>query len=232
MVEKVLAVIPARHGSKGVKGKNYRDFNNKPLITWTMEIVKSLKYIDYSVISSNCKYIQKIASEKKFNFIKRPQALSSDTSRTEESILHTVNQLKKRNLTFDYIFIFEPTSPLRKVSTINRAFNFLKKEKINSLMTVTKIDKFIGKIKSNKFLSLLPETKRRRQERESFFSEVGVIYIIRYDYFLKTKKIVNKNTFPFEVDEIESFDINNNEDFLLAEIFHSEFILKKNKKIK
>tara|TARA_B100000886_G_C20392428_1_gene478866 strand:- start:156 stop:839 length:684 start_codon:yes stop_codon:yes gene_type:complete len=227
MGTKSIAIIPARHDSKGVKGKNFKIFNGKPLISWTIDFVRSLKFIDYAVISSDSEKIRKISRDNNFNFILRPENLSLDTSSTEECIIHVIKELSKKNKYFDYIFIFEPTTPLRKKKTVIAAFNFLQKNNLNSLMTVAKTDKLLANIKKNKFSPIQKNTSRRRQERVPLFYEVGVVYILKNNFFLKKNKIVSINTFPYLVNNIESLDINTKEDFLQIKILHKEIFLRK-----
>lgn len=227
MVSKSIAIIPARQNSKGVEGKNFKIFNGKPLVLWTIEFVKSLTFIDYAVISSDSERIRKISQDNNFNFMFRPANLSLDTSSTEECIIHVISELSKKKKYFDYIFIFEPTTPLRKKKTIIDAFNILQNQNLESLMTVAKTDKLLASIKKNKFTPIQKKIFRRRQEREPLFYEVGVVYILKNDFFLKEKKIVSKNTFPYLVSNTESLDINSEEDFLMVKILHKNIFLKK-----
>ncbi len=227
MVSKSIAIIPARHNSKGVKGKNFKLFNGKPLIKWTIDFVRSLDFVDHAMISSNSKNIRKIAQDSDFNFILRPENLSLDTSTTEECIIHAINELSKKQIFFDNILIFEPTSPLREKKTVTNAFKFFKKKNLNSLMTVAKTDKLFANINKNKVIPIQKDTLRRRQERELLFYEVGVVYILKNDFFFKKKKIVSNQSFPYLVNNLESLDINTDEDFKIIKILHKEIYLKR-----
>ena len=218
---KNLALIPARAGSKSVPGKNYKMFNNKPLIVWTMHFINSLNFIDYSIISSDCNTIKNIALKENFNFLKRPKIISQDKSLTEECVSHAIKKLAQKKIFFENILLFEPTVPLRKKETVEEIYNFFLKSKLDSLFTVTFCDKLIGKIKNHKFRSLSSD-KRRRQEREQIFYETGVVYIFKTKSFIKTKKIVDKNSFPFMVDKLESMDINDLLDFEIIKYVHSK----------
>ena len=218
---KTLALIPARGGSKGVPGKNYKMFNNKPLIVWTMDFIKSLNFIDYSVVSSDSNIIQDIASKENFNFLKRPKTISHDSSLTEDCIFHVINKFAQKKIFFENILLFEPTTPLRRKETVEKIYNFFLNSKFNSIFTVSLCDKLIGKIKIQKFKSLSSQ-KRRRQEREKIFYETGVVYMFKTQNFVKTKKIVDKHSFPFVVDKLESMDINDILDFEIIKFIHSK----------
>ncbi len=227
MAFKSIAIIPARHDSKGVKGKNFKIFNGKPLISWTIDFVKSLNFIDYAVVSSDSEKVRKISEANNFNFILRPDNLSLDSSSTEECIIHVIKQLSKQKKYFDYIFIFEPTTPLREKKTVRNAFNLFQNKNLKSLMTVAKTDKLLASIKKNNFSPIQKKSSRRRQERNPLFYEVGVVYILKNNFFLKKKKIVSKDTFPYLVNNLESLDINTEEDFLMIKILHKEKLLRK-----
>lgn len=215
-----LAIIPARKGSKSIVGKNYKIFNKKPLIQWTIELVKSLKFIDYSVISSNSSEIEKIAKSQDFNYLKRPNSISTDSSQTEDCIFHVIKELRKKKKYFDIIFLFEPTSPLRKKKTVSKIYKFFIKSNLDSIYTVSAFDKFVGKIKNNCFLPISQE--RRRQDRKKLYCESGVVYIFKTQKFLKNKKIITKSSYPYKVDILESQDINTQLDFTITEFLHSK----------
>lgn len=215
-----LAIIPARYGSKSIKHKNFKLFCDKPLIVWTMDFVKDLTFVDYSVISSDSKEIENIASIHAFNFIKRPKRFAKDKSTTEEAIFHVIEELFKKKLSFDNILIFEPTSPLRSKLTVNKLFKLYCMNNIDSLFTVSRTNKLFGTLHNNRFLPFEKKVKRRRQDRNELFYEVGVVYIIKSEYFKKKKKLVTNNSFAYEVDEYESFDINSEKDFLVTEFLY------------
>ena len=128
MNNKILAFIPARANSKGVKNKNIRKLNGKPLISWTIDFAKKLNFVDYIVISSDSLRIKKIAKEKKVDFILRPDHLSTDESKVESSLIYTLENFKKRDLV-EYILLLEPTSPFREKKTVKKCLEILKEKK-------------------------------------------------------------------------------------------------------
>ena len=111
MNNKVLAFIPARANSKGVKNKNIKKLNGKPLVSMTIDFAKNLKFIDYIVVCSDSLKIKKIAEDKKINFILRPDKLSTDESKVESSLIYTLQNFKEANL-IEYILLLEPTTSL------------------------------------------------------------------------------------------------------------------------
>ena len=146
MNEKILAVIPARANSKGIKNKNIKRLVNKPLISHTIDFVKRLKFVSKIIVSSDSLKIKKISEKKKVDFFLRPKSLATDKSKIDKTLLDI---LKKNSLNnnFKYLLLFEPTSPFRKIQTIKECVKILKKPKVTSVFTVCKTDKLLGKIK-------------------------------------------------------------------------------------
>ena len=120
---KFLAIIPARGGSKSIPLKNIKLINKKPLINFTIESAIKSKIFDYIVISTDHKKIKKISSKyKKIIIFDRAKKISSDNAPTELVVEDVLNKIKhKKKYIPDWIFILEPTSPLRSIETINRA---------------------------------------------------------------------------------------------------------------
>ena len=217
MNNKVLAFIPARANSKGVKNKNIKKLNGKPLVSMTIDFAKNLKFIDYIVVCSDSLKIKKIAEDKKINFILRPDKLSTDESKVESSLIYTLQNFKEANL-IEYILLLEPTSPFRKKNTVKKCLEILKKKKNYSVFTVCRTDKFFGQKKKDMFVPLFKDQKRRSQDRVEIFYECGVVYCLRKKEFSKKKKILDKTSFAYEINEIESLDINTINDFKIAEL--------------
>tara|TARA_B100001059_G_scaffold236750_2_gene289749 strand:- start:16066 stop:16752 length:687 start_codon:yes stop_codon:yes gene_type:complete len=217
---KILAIIPARSGSKGVKNKNAKIFNSKPLIEWSIKEAKKTSLIDNIVISTDSHAIIKIANKLKVNYVKRPKKLSSDNSKVQDAVIHVLNKLKKnQNIFYDYMLLLEPTSPLRSVKTINKCVKFIVENNINSIIPISEINVNFGYKKKNNFVAL-NKPARQRQLREKVFFESSTIYAVKMNFFNKYKQFVNKNSIPFIISKDEAFDINDNIDFKISELFH------------
>src|SRR4030042_3633861 len=113
--KRILAIIPARGGSKRLPGKNIKILCGKPLIGWTIEQAKSSKYIDDIFVSTDYRSIADIAEQFgiKVPFL-RPEELSKDSSSSMDVVEHVLKSYKRSNQLFDFIILLEPTSPLRK----------------------------------------------------------------------------------------------------------------------
>ena len=142
-MKKILSIILAREGSKGIKDKNIKKLGKLPLIAWTIkEALKSKKNLTV-YLSTDSKKIANIG--KKYGaevpFI-RPKKFAKDTSSSVDAIEHAINFLKKKGLTFDYVLLLEPTSPLRTHKDIDKSINKIMSNNYDSLVSVSKLESF------------------------------------------------------------------------------------------
>ena len=228
--KKIIAVIPARSGSKGLKNKNIKLFNNKPLIQWTIDSAKNSKYIDKLIVSTDSNYYGKLALEMgaEFPFL-RPKNLSNDKSPSYEFMFHALKFFQKKNDFYDYFVLLEPTSPIRKKKDIDSCIKLLiDSPKAKSLVTVgivTKEHPYLMLKKKNgtleKFISYKNVT--RRQDLNEALFPYGVAYVSEVKEFLKTKKIYGNKTIPFYLNRNQHYEIDCLEDFIVAEAIHKKF---------
>lgn len=111
----IIAIIPARGGSKRLPGKNLKDLCGKPMIEWTIDESKKSKYIDKIVVSTEDKAIVQAVANKGVEIVDRPEALAGDRSSVYDAIFHALEQFEK----FDYVVLLQVTSPLRLVTDID-----------------------------------------------------------------------------------------------------------------
>ena len=130
----VVAIIPARGGSKGLAGKNVKLLNNKPLISWSIQQCLNSQYVDDVIVTTDSSEIASIALEAgaKVPFI-RPGHLATDTALTIDVIEHCHDYLKQSGQIYDYIALIEPTSPLRKNDDIDNMIKNLTKMQTNMI---------------------------------------------------------------------------------------------------
>ena len=122
----ILAIIPARGGSKGLPRKNVLPLVGKPLIAWTIDAAKKSKYIDKCILSTDNKEIASIAQSYNCEVpFMRPEELSCDETPSFSVVAHAVEFLKKNKLQYDYLILLEPTSPLRDANDIDCAMENL-----------------------------------------------------------------------------------------------------------
>lgn len=212
----ILAIIPARGGSVGLKNKNMYPLNGKPLLSYTIEAAKKVKIIDRIVVSSDSKNILNFSKNNLVEAIKRPKNISGSKSTTHEAIIHCLNFLKKKENYIPYIIIIlQPTSPLRNSKHINKAIKtFLKNKNATSLVSCVKVPHnfhpmSLMKENNEGYLINFLKAKKfffRRQDKDLLFARNGAaIYIIKYAHvkkFLFGGKIIK-----FLMDENASIDI-------------------------
>jgi len=232
---KILGIIPARAGSKRLKNKNILKIKNKPLIAWSILTAKKSKIFDKLIVSTDSKKIAKIS--KKYGaevpFL-RPSKISGDNSKSSELILHAINFYKNKKIIFDYIILIEPTSPLREVKDFIDCLNFIKKNKIKSLVTISKVKsqhpRFLFKLSSRKkikpYLNSWKNTHVRTQDVEDLYFLEGSLYCSEVKTFIKNKTFYHKNTSAIIVPDWKAFEIDNYLDYKITEC------VMKNKKIK
>ena len=209
MKKKVLALIPARSGSKRLKNKNILEINNKPLIYYTISKSLKSKYINYTLVSTDSSKISKVSTKfgAKVPFL-RPKRLSKDKSKMIDVIKHSVNFLEKKKLYFDYVILLQPSSPLRKSSHIDEAIKFFDKisDKANSLFSVShsKTKNWVGSLtKQNKLKGFNISGKKDFEN----YTLNGSIYIFKTSYIKKVKKLDLNKTYGFIIDKKYSLDI-------------------------
>jgi len=187
----ILAITPARGGSKGIPRKNIKLIAGKPLITWTIEEARKSKLIDRYVVSTDDDEIAQIAKKSKAEVLIRPPELATDQVDTLDVLMHTV-----KNIPCDILVLLQATSPIRKEGLIDECINEFIKGKYDSLATG-----FICKFTEYGTNSL------RRQDIKGFFYDDGNIYVIKADVIKEGdrygKKICRKIISRFENIEID-----------------------------
>lgn len=210
-VKNIIAIVPARKGSVRVKNKNLKNFNNKPLIYWTLKNIINSKFINKSIISSDsnkilnyCKSILDRNTETILS--ERPKKLSLSKSKIEDVIRYEIikNKLKKN----DYIILLQPTSPLRSTKLMDLLIQRTYKNNLSNLVTVHSLQK--TKVLKKKILSL----KFISNSKDLFVD--GDIYIFKISLFLKKNQIISDDCFFYksksdysDIDYLSEFNIKN-----------------------
>lgn len=222
MTSRVLAVIPARGGSKGIPKKNIRVVGGAPLIAHSIRCAKRVHEIDALVVSTDCEEIAAVAADEGVQVVKRPAALASDEASTESALLHTMDELAKQGRIFDYVIVLEPTSPLRSVSTIKNAIHSIIKSDYESLLAVRESTENIGHLVDGQFIPLVPDAPRRRQLRDKYYIESSTIYAVSATYLRREKTLVSGRWGGIVVPIEEAVDVNIESDLAMVEVLLSE----------
>ena len=138
MQEKIiLAIIPARGGSKGMPGKNIREFAGKPLIAHSIATALNCSLISRTIVSTDDDEIAAIAKTHGAQIIKRPNELAADTSLVIDAIKHAVLKVEEEGRDVDFVFLLEPTSPFRRAEDLEKCVRVLLDDKADSVATFT-----------------------------------------------------------------------------------------------
>lgn len=225
----VLAIVPARGGSKGIPRKNIKNLCGKPLIAWTIEQALKSKYIDRLIVSTEDEEIAKISrdygAEVPFS---RPIELAQDDTPGIEPILHCINWLKdNENYYPDYVCILQCTSPLRKVNHIDEALEKLIEKKADSIIGVRKSEispYWMKNIVNGKLVDFIKDSHKyvRRQDLPAVYRLNGAIYIGKTDILVNNRNWYTDNTLPYIMSQEDSIDIDTIMDFKFAEIIMKE----------
>tara|TARA_B100001758_G_scaffold235974_1_gene236598 strand:+ start:134 stop:829 length:696 start_codon:yes stop_codon:yes gene_type:complete len=218
--KKILGIIPARGGSKGLLHKNILPFKGKPLIAWTIKQAQESQYIDRLIVSTDDNKIAEIS--KKYGasvpFI-RPAELSNDKANLNDVILHSLNNIKD---SYDIIIVLQPTSPLRKTEDIDSGLDFMAYKKALSVVSICKSHKPIEwnyHLKKDGIINpvLLQKTQgKNRQQFEKTYTPNGALFMINVEYFKKVNSFYTELTYGYKMPPERSIDIDTELDFFIA----------------
>ncbi|WP_138753684.1 cytidylyltransferase domain-containing protein [Paenibacillus sinopodophylli] len=218
--KKVLAIIPARGGSKGVPGKNIRNLGGKPLIAWTIEEANKSVYIDRAVVSTDDEAIIKAAiaygGDVPFS---RPASLAQDDSSGISPVLHAIDQIPG----YDYVVLLQPTSPLRNYNDIDKCIELLVASATTAVVSVTEQEKspywMFEVNQENKMKPVMGETiALPRQELPKVYALNGAVYVSSIEQLKQTETFLTKETVAYVMPSERSIDIDTLTDFRLCEI--------------
>jgi CMP-N,N'-diacetyllegionaminic acid synthase len=225
LIMKVLAIIPARSGSKGIPLKNIKKLSGKPLIEYSINTAHNSKRIDKLIVSTDDKKIAKISKflGAEVPFL-RPKILSTDSSQTIDLVKHAIKKLEKLNYIPDIITILQPTSPFRTFNMIDESINLLEKSNSTSVISVAKIKNHPYSSFSFNGEYLKPVKKNfqkyyQRQLLPELLYPTGGIYTFWTSTLLRYNSIYGSKIKPMIIDDDKvNIDIDNNFDFFVAEM--------------
>lgn len=222
---RVLGLIPARGGSKGLPGKNIRDLCGKPLIAWTIDAARASSCLDAVVVSTDDSSIAAIAAKHgaEVPFI-RPADLASDTATSIDVVIHAIDALAAEGRVFDLVVLLEPTSPLREASDIDNGVSRMLSMGAGAVVSVCLAESahpaFMYRQRADERLVPFMErqpTGLRRQEIEPLFFLEGTLYASRIDVLRTRRSFYHDDTIAYEVPKWKSIEIDDLDDFLMVE---------------
>lgn len=214
--KKVLALIPARGGSKGIPGKNIIEVAGLPLIAHSIRSAQKSKLIDRIVVSTDSRKIAKVA--KKYGVevpFLRPKKIAGDKSPTIDAVLHALGWLEEHGEKFDAVALLEPTSPLRKNDDIDNAIklflkNFNKTDAVVSVGEVHLEHPSVMKMIEKNYLKPFLSSKRKihqRQQLSKVYFPYGVIYLCKTSVLKKQKTFYPKRIMPYQIERWQNYEV-------------------------
>jgi CMP-N,N'-diacetyllegionaminic acid synthase len=225
---RILALIPARGGSKGIPRKNVRLLAGKPLIAWTIEAARACAELERVVVSTDDAEIASVAREHGAEIpFMRPEALATDSASSLPVVLHALDHLPG----IDAVLLLQPTSPLRTAADIAAVLSLAASTGAPSVMSVAPAPchpDWMYRMSGGRQLERLMPGRRalRRQDLEPVYVPNGAIYFNRVDWLRETGDFVGPGTIGFEMPAERSIDLDGPLDWALTELLLAEQIAR------
>ena len=222
-MDKSVAVITARGGSKRIPRKNIKEFCGKPIIAYSIEAALESQVFDEVMVSTDSGEIADIARQygAMVPFM-RSEKNSNDYAVTADVLLEVLEEYVRNGYNYEYACCIYPTAPFVTGEKLRAAMETLLKENADTVMPVTAFSFPPQRglvIKNGKVSPMYPEHMlKRSQDLPRVYHDCGQFYCLRVDSFLRNKSLMGQNTVPIIVNELEVQDIDNETDWRLAEV--------------
>ena len=215
---KVLTIIPARKGSKGIKNKNFLKIGQHTLLEHSCIFSKRLNFVEKTIISSDSSVAKKTAERFNIFFSKRPKKFAMDNSLMIDLIRFEI----KKNNTFTHVLILQPTCPFRQIKHFIDAYKKFKKKEIDTAITVVKMKNHPSRmlVKRENFFKSYDNNFNfeNRQDLEKIFLRSGSMYFFEINNIKRYRSIFGKRVFGYEVKNKYSINIDTKQDFKQAKL--------------
>ena len=225
-----IAFIPVRCGSKSITFKNIKEFCGKPLVYWNLEALEKSNNIDEIFVATDCEEIKNVVNSFNFSKVKiydRDKENASDTASTESVMLEFINRQNFKDN--DLFFLVQATSPLTQTKDFDKALETLKNENADSLLTCIRTKRFFWDKNANP-INYDFTNRPRRQDFDGLFMENGAFYINSIENIKKDKNRLSGKIAIYEMEEFTAVEIDEEDDWLIAEKMMYKYILSKRKK--
>jgi len=216
----VVAIIPARAGSKGIPGKNLSPICGLPLVAWSIAQARNATYIDSVWVSSDGEEILAVAEKYGAASIKRPPELSGDAASSESAWLHALEEIERSGRNVDLIVGMQPTSPIREAADLDEAIGQVRHEDLDSLLSVTEVEDFFNwrlGPDGPESLNYDYRSRKLRQMIEKRYLENGSFYIFRPEILRMHGNRLGGKIGMYVMERHKMFQIDNAEDIVLCE---------------
>lgn len=225
MIEKkrVIAVIPARGGSKGIKDKNIRSLGGLPLIAHVIKAALGSRYLDRVVVTTDSAQIATVAKQQGADVpFLRPAALAQDTSKTVDAVAHTLDTLQMKGNNYDIVVLLQPTQPFTQTEHIDKALEaFIGDKSFSGMVGVCEVKEhpiLMRTLENGRLNNLLKMSSTvRRQDMPAVYKVNGCIYINARDDYHQSALSLNDNPIPFIMDRRFCIDIDEESDLNFAQ---------------
>ncbi len=216
---KILFIIPARGGSKGLPGKNIRPLNGTPLITHSIQHALRSRYDKKVVVSTDDAQIASVSKAAGAEVVERPADISGDTASSESALIHALTSIEQQGFAPDLIVFLQCTSPIREDNDIDNAIELLLQEGSDSLLSASHNHRFIWKKGPEGYYSVNYDynKRQRRQDLEPEYVENGSIYIFKPWVLKKNNNRLGGKVSLYLMSDESSYEIDTAMDFMIIE---------------
>lgn len=226
--KRVLAIVPARAGSKGLPGKNIRLLHGKPLLAWPIQAARNSAHVDEVIVSTDSQEFADLAFAHGASFpFLRPAELASDTAPSIGFVYHALDTLAAAGQHFDYVMILEPTSPLTEASDIDAALVALHdaRDRADSIVGVAPVDAthpaFCVRRDTSGVITPYGDASfdnlPRRQDLEPAFALDGTLYISTVEGVRLHGSFCHAKTLGYVTDRVKALEVDDLVDFICIE---------------
>jgi CMP-N-acetylneuraminic acid synthetase len=225
---RILAIIPARGGSKGIPHKNIRRFAGKPLIAHTIGAARSSRFVDRIVVSTDDKKIAAVAraygAEVPFM---RPKPLANDKSSIIDALIYTLEKLENdEGYIPTHLLLLQPTNPMRTADDIKNAVALMKKRRADSVISVCRTENLlITKDETDRLTILNPKLLKQpnRQQLPNYYKLDGcMIYLTDARKFRKERSLFAGKLVGYEIERWRAVDLDEPQDFVVGELVYKQ----------
>lgn len=216
----ILALIPARGGSRGIPRKNIQPVGGKPLLAYSIEHARQSPAVTRVIVSTDDSEIARVAQERSAEVIWRPAEISGDTATSESALLHALDHLRNtEDYEPDLVVFLQATSPLRQPDDVQKAVETLQYEQADSLFSACRVHGFVWRKQGDQLLSLTYDYRNRlrRQDSSEDLVENGSIYVFKPWVLRQFNNRLGGKIAVYLMNVLDSFQVDEQEDLSLME---------------
>lgn len=220
----ILAIIPARGGSKGIPKKNIRPFCGKPLIQYSIDAAKGATSVSRVIVDTDNQEIADVAKAggAEVPFL-RPAEFATDTAKIVDSVAHLLGKLKEQGYEPTHILLLQPTSPTRTSQDIENAVALMKEKNAKNVISVTRTESLLVRMGDDKKVVMLNAevaSQNRQQAGKYYKFDGSMIYLIETELLLKEHSFAAGEIYGYEIEHWRAIDLDYPEDFVAGELIY------------